>query len=79
VLPEHERVLGLHSPVHWPPPLHTNGQVSMVSQVPMALHICRRVPSQRLVPGTHDPAQLPLEHRFWQGASARQRPSWSQR
>jgi hypothetical protein len=79
VVPEHERVLGLHSPVHWPPPLHTNGQVSTVSQVPMALHSCRRAPSQRLVVGTQDPAQLPLEQRFWQAASARQRPSWSQR
>ena len=40
------------------------------SQVPIGLQVSGMSPRQRFRPGMHEPAQEPLEQRFWQGVSA---------
>ena len=49
--PSHDIVSGIHSPVHWPAPLHTKGHAVNSSQMPVGLHLCGVALSQIISPG----------------------------
>jgi hypothetical protein len=79
VKPWHCFAPGLHSPLQVPAPVQTNEQGDCRSQAPMALQSSGvALAPQRLVPGAHEPEQLPSRHTFAQAAPGTQLPFWSQ-